>query len=453
MVAESGGLYQGYLLFIREIVIVDTRDYFISSLELEMHPIKNFKPKIQQEYYDVLSHFVGQVELNVIAKYRLEQYKKLLVKEELQNRNTKIEDKINSIFICRFRPWRKKYRYWLMCDVALILLEWKEIQKVVDSMCSYLTKGQQKKLELLLMALKDDKLEFSEVDVDDLLLQYRTNAKFLEKKEKRFIVTANMSAGKSTLINALIGKSLTRTSQEVCTGNICYLYNKAFDDKRVHLETSQLNLDATQNELRSFLWDSAIYIGAYFKGMQVIEDRLCIIDTPGVNSAINRNHGRITHEALKTESYEKVIYVLNANKLGTDEEISYLKWISENIPKDKVIFVVNKLDDFNSKDDNIHMSIAEIRNDLWELGYDNPMICPISAYFALLIKMRKNGDEMSEDELDEYTYFSKKFNKPIYNLISYYKNVEEDVNDDENLSMSKKCGLYGLEKILFGGTL
>ena len=45
-------------------------------------------------------------------------------------------------------------------------------------------------------------------------------------------VIATMSSGKSTLINALIGKPLARTSQEVCTGNLNYLYNKPFEDAK-----------------------------------------------------------------------------------------------------------------------------------------------------------------------------------------------------------------------------
>ena len=59
--------------------------------------------------------------------------------------------------------------------------------------------------------------------------------------------------------------------------------------------------------------------------------RVCLIDTPGVNSAINRNHGRITKKALTNEKFDKVIYVLNANKLGTEEEMAYLKWFVNNV--------------------------------------------------------------------------------------------------------------------------
>ena len=81
------------------------------------------------------------------------------------------------------------------------------------------------------------------------------NKDFISKEEKRIIVTANMSAGKSTLINALIGKSIARTSQEVCTGNVCYLYNKAYEDGNIHLLTNDLNLKATSEDLIEYNWN------------------------------------------------------------------------------------------------------------------------------------------------------------------------------------------------------
>ena len=42
---------------------------------------------------------------------------------------------------------------------------------------------------------------------------------------------------------------------------------------------------------------------------------------------------------------------------------------------------------------------------------------------------------------------------PVYDFLKYDEGIEGDINDDEMISMSKKCGLYGLENILFGGEL
>ena len=67
-----------------------------------------------------------------------------------------------------------------------------------------------------------------------------------------------MSAGKSTRINALAGKPVARTSQEVCTGNICYLFNKAYEDGNIHLSAQDLNLRATKEDLHGYGWNGPI---------------------------------------------------------------------------------------------------------------------------------------------------------------------------------------------------
>lgn len=428
---------------------------FTSSVDLNSHPMINSKIKLKKQYYLILEHFVQQQMNNKFIEARLEQYRiKLLNNPNPVEKGIEIEETIKNIINSHFRPWRKKYRYWIMCDIALILLDEELINNAAKEMKLYMTSKQQRQFDVLLKALKNDNIDISSIMfAEDLILQYRENIKFAKQPLHRFIVTANMSAGKSTLINALIGKPLARTSQEVCTNNICYLYNKAFEDEKTHLYNNVLNLNAKTDDLVNFSWKEKTSISSYFRGTYNIENRLCIIDTPGVNSAINRKHGRISREALKEEAYEKVIYVLNANKLGTDEEITHIKWISDNVSKDKVIFVLNKLDDFNVVDDNISASIEGVRNDLISMGFDNPIICPISAYFAMLIKMKVNGYEMTEDEEDEYLYYLKKFNKSVYDFSKYYNNVNEDANDSEIVAMSKKCGLYGLEKILFGGAI
>ncbi|WP_195514085.1 dynamin family protein [Turicibacter sanguinis] len=429
---------------------------FTSSLILDNHPMKCVNPKLKIQYYMVLEYFVKQFEDNEYTDFRLNQYKDILLENNLKPdlTNTSIDNVIRSMVNCTLKPWKKKYRYLIMCDIALVLLDEINIQKAADSMKLFLTKRKQKQIDVLLSVLKNDKFDKNSINfASDLIEQYRKNYHFLKKPELRFIITANMSAGKSTLVNALIGKSLARTSQEVCTGNICYIYNKPFEDNHIHFENSQLNLDANVSDIKNFSWERASSSASYFRHLSEQKIRICIIDTPGVNSTLNKKHGEITREAIKSESYHKLIYVLNANKLGTDEEIKYLKWISENVPMNKIIFVLNKLDDFKCIDDDIEASIEDVRNDLFNLGYKNPTICPISAYFALLIKLKHKGERLTDDEEAEYELYTKKFSRPFYDLLKYYVGIDGDINDDETILMSKKCGLYGFEKVLFGGEL
>ena len=181
-----------------------------------------------------------------------------------------------------------------------------------------------------------------------------------------------------------------------------------------------------------------------------VQNRICIVDTPGVNSAINRCHGAMTKKALGDCQYDLLVYVLGADQLGTDDEISYLKYIAANVPKEKVVFVLNKVDIFKKCEDSIEESIRGVKEDLIQLGYEAPAVFPVSAYFSLLIKLKLTDAQLDEDEEDEFAHYIKKYGKPEYDLTRYYDGFCENQSDDILTQMSMRCGLYGLETILFG---
>ena len=262
-----------------------------------------------------------------------------------------------------------------------------------------------------------------------------------------------MSAGKSTLINALIGKPIARTSQEVCTGNVCYLFNKAYEDGKIHLSAQGLNLSATAEDLHGYDWNGHISIASYFTGIDSDVPRLCIIDTPGVDAALYKEHSKRAHNALLNDAYDTIIYVVSPTRLGTDAEKKHLQWVAQNLQKDKIIFVLNKLDDYHDFSDSIEESVHDFKEDLLKIGFENPVICPISAYFSYLLKLRMTGQALSEDESDEYALYAKKFKRSAYDLSHYYDGVQCLPTDSEEIALSKRVGLYGLEKIIYGGRL
>lgn len=425
---------------------------FTSSVILDNHPMKHVKPQIKEQYYIALKYFINQLGNFEVIEYRLRQYKDLLVGEkELCISEGKINKVVQVIVYNRYQPWRKKYRYWLLCDIALICLSEDMTLKAFDLVSSFLSKRQKAQFQILIKALCDkESAEIAFPFVNEYIEQYHKNMEFVKAPELRLIVTANMSAGKSTLINALIGKSIARTSQEVCTGNVCYIYSKPFEDGHIHLDTGLLNMNASAMDLTEFDWSKKTRIASYFRAFNVWVPRVCIIDTPGVNSAINRQHGRIAKNALQSEQYDKLIYVINGNKLGSDEEIKHLRWVADNISKEKILFVLNKLDDFKRVDDDIQISINCVCDDLRKLGFEEPKVYPISAYFGMLIKKKEFGEQLTEDEQDEYEYYKKKFNRPEYDLARYGNNCSNKT-EHEAIALSKRCGLYSLEEAIYGG--
>lgn len=453
--------------------MIDTIPFFTEALDLRGHPICKAKEKTRVIYFQALSYIVySAIESSIqeatekvisnetlqgYVSKRLNLYYELLhisKKELLSNTDTQKKEQLHSLSVCTTVPWRYKLRYRLLCDVALILLDPALIEKASSIEKLYLSKRVSAKLDIFTNSLYDssktlEKFSFAE----SLVKQYQANSLLSQAKPYKLIITANMSAGKSTLINALIGKAIARTSQEACTGNICYLYNKAFEDNHIALTSPEVTLDASNEELTSYLWHDEISIASYFTGVKSIHFPVCIIDTPGVNAAIYKEHSKIACKALKEQDYDKLIYVVSPTNLGTDAEIKHLKWIAENTSKEKVIFVINKADNFHCDSDNISESVNDLKKDLSKLGFESPIICPLSAYFGFLLKMKITNQELSEDEKDEYTILAKKFGRPKYDLSGYYDGSQVNANDNEEIKLCKQSGLYGLEKTIYGGNI
>lgn len=434
---------------------------FVEALNIQEHPIKNTKKKIQKEYYIALKYIIektistsncNQSEIKKFLDLRMQLYQNQLVSDSCVGGFDEYDGL--QCLTTFFKPWRNKYRFMLICDIALILFDETLVAEGMKILKEYLSVKRQCEVEQIIELLKGDRgVEKKYQHSLPLIKQYRANKCFIAKPERRIIVTANISAGKSTLINALIGKPLARTSQEVCTGNLCYLFNKAYEDDKIHLSAQGLNLSATAEDLHGYDWNGHISIASYFAGIVSDVPRLCIVDTPGVDAALHKEHSLCTHNALLNNDYDTILYVVSPTRLGTDAEKKHLQWVAQNLQKEKIIFVLNKLDNYHDFSDSIENSIHGFKEDLLKIGFENPIICPISAYFSYLLKMRMTGHILSEDESDEYNLYAKKFNRSTYDLSKYYEGVQCLPTDSEEITLSKHVGLYGLEKMIYGGRL
>ena len=172
----------------------------------------------------------------------------------------------------------------------------------------------------------------------------KKNKKYLEIKDKNILVTANMSAGKSTLLNALVGKKVNKTQNDACTAKTHYLLNKCFEDGFTCEYDFAFEIDASKeilmedNEKNE---DNNIYVGTKYRTVGQVDIPICFIDTPGVNSSQDAIHREISQSNIISENYEKLMYIMNAENIGTDDDRKHLEFVKENF-KGNVIFVVNK---------------------------------------------------------------------------------------------------------------
>ncbi len=421
-------------------------EYCRVALDLSNHPLKQYKKKTKAFYLKCLEFFLRDFVEEDYINQRLDSYKKALLNCEDVNEldNVNMKKALSYILSTKYFPWREKYKYFLFCDVALILLDHQTVKQFFCCLNTYLDEKRfQRALELLSALIEGKYGDNKYIRKSEYLIeQFRKNHSFLQKDEKKIVFTATMSAGKSTLINALIGKKLARTSVEACTGNLSYFKNKAFEDDFTCINHEKSILNASELELSKFDWATSPEIISHFNNVEGEIEKVCLIDTPGVNSAINKEHKVISRDLIASNDYDKLIYIFNANKLGTDEELSYLKWISETVERDKIVFVLNKLDTYRAED-NIDQTIESLLLDLEKHGYDSPILCPLSAQVGLLDKMKRFGITLSEDDEDEYFFQTKRFSRGNYNFTKYYSGLEGDED------LLNQCGLNGLEKVLY----
>lgn len=274
------------------------------------------------------------------------------------------------------------------------------------------------------------------------LMKHRdVNLKFESSPLKRVLVVANVSAGKSTLINALVGHKLNKTATNACTKELCYIFGKPQNDG-LTIKTRKEGLYLYDNSIGKYSSDNAAQIGVCFSSGLLQGKKLCFIDTPGYNDVRNPERRNITENAIKGNDYDAVMYVANAAYMGRDDEQHLLEIIVHNTKK-PIIFVMNGLDKYKPSEDSISDSVAKYRGDISKLGIEYPCIVPISARAAFLARMEKQN-LLNEDELFDLEQVKDIFTKEYYDLPKYSHNAQPKTKSD----MLGRTGINLLEYVI-----
>lgn len=434
------------------------------------HPIKNESIEYKIKYVNALEWFVNKFSHNDLFAYgMLENYKSNLLESNISSYsyNDDIENNLSIVAKLKFRPWHIfSYRYTFLIDI-LFLCAFDDLNKgklIINEYKKHLRLWFQKnkyyqKMDVLNNCFYeyfiDDDIKL-DAAVNKQISDWQTNLKFYKQKPQKILITANMSAGKSTLINALAGKKIVKTRNMACTSKLHYIYNKAFEDGFSYKIDGYVSLNAHKNFLLNNNVDNTsneISASTYFRSS--LNKPICLIDTPGVNNSESATHKTITQEAILEKEYDKLIYVMNAEYLGTNDEYKHLNFIAENVKDKEIIVAINKLDSFNAKEDNIAESVRKILEDLNKFKLKNFKVSPISAYAGLLAKEKLWQEEMDEFDIDELELLCSKLRKDTYNLLPYYGeislnslNKEVTGADEKYANLLGNCGILPLEKII-----
>lgn len=295
-------------------------------------------------------------------------------------------------------------------------------------------------------------------------------------------VIATMSSGKSTLINALLGRRLMPSKNEACTATITEILDNDQEQFSavVYDENDQMLQDIPEltydimNDLNDDDKVHKIEAEGNIPFLDARSTALMLVDTPGPNNSQNQAHKNTTYRAINSDSNNLILYVLNGTQLSTNDDASLLSYVAEQIKKggkqvrDRFIFVINKMDGFNPEEENIGRAIQAARRYLASYGIEDPQIFPCSAYTALNIRTYLDGidiENMTRSEEKKLPSAARDTLPMIDKFIEYesmhleqystlspsaqreldYKLDQAEKNEDTKEQALIHCGIYSIE--------
>lgn len=258
-------------------------------------------------------------------------------------------------------------------------------------------------------------LRVSLVEIDATAEDQQTLRQSIEQLDDFFliVVVGEFNAGKSALINALLGEAVLREG--------------------VTPTTTQVNILRYGTEVvRQVLNENLHLLTAPVDLLQ----ELSVVDTPGTN-AIIREHELITTRFLPRA--DLVLFITSADRPFTESERAFLQQIKDW--GKKVVVVVNKIDILDNEED-LEIIRQFIGSHAHTLLGMQPQIFPVSARLALKAKQGEPqlwaGSQFQaletyiQDSLDEIGRLQLKFLNPLgvagYLLTRYLELARDRLN-------------------------
>lgn len=243
-------------------------------------------------------------------------------------------------------------------------------------------------------------------------------------------VIATVSSGKSTLINAILGKDILPNSNVACTALNYFILDDDNDskeiicatDKRGKVQIIEDNLAEELCKLNASANVRDIFIRSHIKGVLNTDRALLIIDTPGPNNSMDTSHEKILFKTIDKMNGGMFLYVLNASQLCIRDEknlLVELKKITEKKRDIKILFVINKIDVLDESYESIQEIIKVTKEYINECGFFNVDIVPVSAKAAILFKKVLAGQRLTRKEYSDFVMLYELFKPTDYNMRKY----------------------------------
>lgn len=274
-------------------------------------------------------------------------------------------------------------------------------------------------------------------------------------QQYKIAVVANMSAGKSTFINALFGDSILPAYSHATTDCPIYIYSDDNPDNNMAIveftdgkETIELPKEIVQKEIKYYAQKDDDSLDNKYKNVKKIDlhwdfqvlqnsqkydKKFILIDTPGPNNTDEHafKHSDITRNIIVNEA-DMVLYLFDYGQIDANLESSennlwgLIKQRKEQDPNFEVFFIINKID--KAFEDN--QKIIEIKNSISEDEYYKNLKKYWFHYEKIAIQKIENISKKHAFKSAKIFSVSSKFieySRNKENLNSYDKRILEDL--------------------------
>ena len=283
-------------------------------------------------------------------------------------------------------------------------------------------------------------------------------------------VVATMSSGKSTFINSIIGDEILPEKNEACTARtMAILDNDKAAIKRAHIirksgakEIVEIDgrevLDRINNDedIVDFLVETNI------ESIKNTDKAVMLVDTPGVNNSEDKKHEERTAEFLQQMEEGLIIYLMNATQFATTDDELLLKTVVDHVEQRngsvKLIFILNKIDALDTETESIRGIVGEAEAYITAHGVKNPVIYPLSALSAKLLRMAYYRRPLTRREVRRLEDVFQNYRPNENNMLSYarinedslgtYQIGDEEISGQELLRAAANTGITAIENTI-----
>ncbi|MBD5472518.1 MAG: hypothetical protein HDR20_06370 [Lachnospiraceae bacterium] len=421
------------------------------------HPLSDEKEKLKRKYVALIKKYAEKYEIEEKRISDLQMLQQALFGED----NTNLarwgytdhdEEEVLKTRFSRFKFFSYRYLFLFDCLMLFAISDNRKGKHICEEIKRHVHSRYHKKIDTMvsMMYSGDEKFADKTLISIDMVKAWKDARKYSQSRKHSVFFTATMSAGKSTLINSIIGEDLSGTKKAACTSNIIRFHAAPNINDRYTI----INADGSQylkdvRHVQECVRNSTrqIDIVGYFSSV-LHEGKYTLVDTPGVDSSLNPQHKELTRKELSDNNPEILVYVIPVETYGSEDDYNHLKYVLKKVLYERIIFVVNMMDTYDPEDDSVEDILQNIRDHLLEIGFENPIVCPVSAKAGLLIKKMVRNTAMTDNERESAENFIKLFSKPEYNLGKYYPLVKNEGDYHSRALLS--TGIPGLEQVVFG---